>query len=343
MFSSRDWGFFPRYWFHPIKITILQTYTNDIAINFGDITKSKFDRFRKRHFNGRIEESQFPNLNYRKWPFFSVPNGTHHSIIRGGTYSVGDHPVIVLGQGAEFKLMDTRVEAKAKGYPRERALIWFFTDPCNRHLITHRRAKEEAVQDFWHTLGSIVFSKLDDILMRDLTPKIVDVFLDSINRLQKEYHSLITREDLIEQRLQNFLENHFFLLDPHRSFTMEKRKIGNYLADFVLKYSDGNITLVEIQLNNDPILKNEALSEGFKEAVQQIQSWFKWLEENEPMTLSKCSGLIVIGHKHSYKENQKIIEKILSSLTRPTRLITYDDLENSFDQIRTLIQSKVKN
>jgi hypothetical protein len=338
MFSYRDWGVFPRYWFHPIKIGIFQTNTSDIAVSFGDIAKTKEDRMRTIQWNSRIEESQFPNLNYEEWPMFSVPSGTHHSMVKGGTLSVGGHPVIVLGQGVEFKLMNIRVEASVRGYPREREFIWFFTDPCKTYLVSQERAEEEALHDFWDTIGFIVFTKLDSIVGRKLDSDVVSILLDSVNRLQEEYHSLITLEDIEEQRLQNFLENHFFLVDPNQSFTKEKRQLGPYYPDFVLRYADGNITFVEIQRNNDPIVENGALSKGLKEAVGQLRSWFEWISANQSAIFSKCSGLIIIGRRPDYEKNKKLIEKALSTMLRPVRLVTYNDLEHSFDYVKNVLK-----
>jgi hypothetical protein len=339
MFSYRDWGVFPRYWFHPIKIGIFQTNTSDIAVSFGDLAKAKEDRMRTIQWNGRIEESQFPNLNYEEWPMFNVPSGTHHSMMKGGTLSVGNHPVIVLGQGVEFKLMNIRVEACVRGYPREREFIWFFTDPCRTYLVSQERAEEEALHDFWDTIGSIVFTKLDSIAGRKLNSDIVSILLDSVNRLQKEYHSLITLEDIEEQRLQNFLENHFFLIDPNQSYTKEKRQLGPYYPDFVLRYADGNITFVEIQRNNDPFIENGALSKGLKEAIGQLRSWFEWISANQPALFSKCSGLIIIGRRPDYEKNKKLIEKALSNMLRPVRLVTYNDLEGSFDYVKSMLKT----
>ena len=341
MFSSRDWGFFPKYWFHPIKIGIFYNVTDDIAITFGDLAKEKDDRIRIIEWGHRIEESQFPNLNYEEWPFFSVPDGTHHSQLTGGTFSVDEHPLIVLGSGVEFKVMDIRVEARAKGYPREREFVWFFTDPSRTWLTSRERATEDAKYDFWNRIGHVVFTKLADILKRKFASNVADVFLESVKRLRNEYRLLITREDIEEQRLQNFLENHFFIIDPQRSFTKEKRKLGEYYADFILKYNDGSLTLVEIQLNSDPIIENGAPSNGLREAIEQQRSWFEWIKQKEPSKLPDYSGLIIIGHKRSHEDNRQLIQRILSDLNFPIRLITYDDLEKSFDYVENALRRKV--
>lgn len=339
-FSYKDWGFFPVYWFRPIKIEIAHAQTDDIAIKFGDLTKSKTDLVKVVNVNCRIEESQFPNLNYNEWPFFNVPNGTHHSSVKGGTLSVGDHPVIILGQGVEFKMMEVRIEAKRDRYPRERKFVWFFTVPNFERLNNLSRATEEAVHDFWDGISSVILTRTDDILSRSLTSDIIKLFIESLERLQRDYHSLITMEDIEEQRLQNFLENHFFLLDPNKSFTKEKRSVGRYLADFVLKYDDGHLNFVEIQLNYDPIMKRGQPSKGFKEALKQIEDWFEWLETHESTTFSSCTGLIVIGRKKDYEENKTEVDKRLTGFKRPVVLLTYDDLEKAFDIVRSRLQNK---
>lgn len=339
-FSNRDWGFFPAHWFRPIKIEISHAQTDDIAIRFGDLAKSKTDLVKIVKFNSRIEESQFPNLNYNEWPFFKVPNGTHHSSFRGGTLSVGDHPVIILGEEVDFKMMDVRIESKRKGYPRERKLVWFFTVPNHERLSNLNRATEEAVDDFWDSISSVILTRTDDILSRSLTSDIIKLFIESLERLHWEYHSLITLEDIEEQRLQNFLESHFFLLDPYKSFTKEKRSVGNYLADFVLKYDDGHLNFVEVQLNYDPIMERGQPSKGFGEALKQIGEWFEWLETHESTTFSSCTGLIVVGHKKDYEKNKTEIDKKLTGFKRPVFLLTYDDLEKAFDIVRSRLENK---
>jgi hypothetical protein len=286
----------------------------------------------------RIENSQFPNLDYNKFPFFKVPDYTHHSMFKGGTLSVGTHPVVALGHGVEFKIMDIRVEATAERYPRERKLVWFFTIPNLVYLQNKNRAIEEAKSDFWNAISDIALSRTNDIFSRTLPREIVGIFLESLGRLRSEYHSLITLADIEEQRLQNFLENHFFLLDPSKSFTKKKRSVGKYLCDFYLEYDDGTIKLVEIQVNHDSIIEKDHLSQGFKEALLQLKEWFSWLEENDIDTFSHCEGMIIIGRKQDRTKNQIEINKALSSLARPSVLLTYDDLEDAFEPISTQLE-----
>jgi hypothetical protein len=64
LFSYRDWGFLPIYWFHPVKIEIIHTESDDIAIKLGDIAKAKKDLLKIVEIRLRLEDSQFPNLNY---------------------------------------------------------------------------------------------------------------------------------------------------------------------------------------------------------------------------------------------------------------------------------------
>ncbi len=122
-------------------------------------------------------------------------------------------------------------------------------------------------------------------------------------------------------------------MSPRCIAIKEKRRLGQYIPDFVLKINDKR-NLIEIQLNYDPIIQDGKPSSGFKEALKQVDDWLNWIESNEPEMLPKYTGLIIIGRKKDYLKHEKIIKEILSAETKyPIKLLTYDDLENSIDYI----------
>lgn len=333
MLAKRDWGLFPFYWYRPSKITIFTTMWNDLAISIDRIVKGKEDKITVRKAHGRIEETHFPHLDYTTWSMFGFPENAHHILIQGGTYDVGTHPYIVLPSGVEVRFLQIRVEARVRGYPRERMFLWFLTNPIDKKHLSKERAESEAEHEFWACLQHLVTTRLDYLLARRIEVETFLLLQKSIELLKQEYIQLISRQDLDEQMLQNFLASHYFLLSPRRKVEKTKRKLGPYIPDFILRYVDNTFTLVEIQLNRDPIIQNNQPSSGMKEAVEQLKDWFEWIDSNEHSTLSRYSGLIVIGRRESYQKNERSIKNILSKIGYPVSLLTYDDLGDSIDYI----------
>lgn len=305
---------------------------NDLAISIDRIAKGKEDKITIRKTRNRIEKTQLPRLDYTKWPMFEIPKNGHHIVIKGGTFDVGTHPFIRLSSGADVRILQARIEASVRGYPRERMFLWFLTSP-NEKYLSKNRAEFEAEHDFWGYLQFLVTTRLDDLLVRGVEKETLLLFQSSIERLKEKYHQLISRQDLDEQMLQNFLEDHYFLLSPERKAEKEKRKLGPYIPDFILRYADDTLTLVEIQLNRDPIIQNNQPSSGMKEAIEQLKNWFEWIDSNEHSTLPRYSGLIVIGRRESYRKNERSIKHGLSKIGYPVTLLTYDDLGDSIDHI----------
>lgn len=332
MLAESDRGLFPFYWYKPSKIAIFITTRNDLAISINNIVKGKKDRITVRKTMNRIEETHFPNLDYTSWSMFHVPEKRHGIVMRGGTFDVGQHPFITLSSGVDVRILQARIEARVRGYPRERLFLWFLTSP-NLMYLSKDKAESGAELDFWGYLSYLVTNELDFLLARGVGQETLRLFLSSIGRVKEEYRQLISRQDLIEQMLQNFLEKHYFLLSPKRRVKLKKRKLGPYIPDFILQYGDDTKILVEIQLNRDPIIENNQPSSGMREAVTQLRDWFKWIDANEHSTLSEYCGLIVIGRKESCRKNEVEIKNILSQIGYPTSLLTYDDLEDSIDYV----------
>jgi|GEM_PF-4070698 len=342
LLSEKDWGLFPFYWYRPSKITIFTTASNDLAISIDRIVKGKDDKITIRKTQRRIEETHFPNLDYSNWPMFTFLANAHHILIEGGTLDVGTHPFVILPSGVEVRFLQIRVEASVRGYPRERIFLWFLTSPINREHLSKNRAESEAELEFWSHLQHLATKRLDDLLARRVEEETLNLLHKSIQRLKEEYLQLISREDLSEPMLQNFLEGHYFLLSPKRKTEKLIRKIGPYIPDFILEYDDGTLTLVEIQLNRDPIVQNDQPSSGMREALRQLRDWYEWIDSNQHSTLSRYSGLIVIGRRENYRKNESEIRKILSTVGYPVSLKTYDDLVDSINYILSKLEQARK-
>jgi hypothetical protein len=343
LLAKKDWGLFPFYWYKSSKITVFKTSSYDLAITIDRQTGGKEDKISIRKTNDRIEETQFPNLDYNSWPLFQIPENGHDIVIKGGTIDVATHPLIALSRGCDVRILQIRVEASVAMYPREKELLWFLTYP-NEKYLSKSKAEHEAEVDFWGFLQSLVTSRLEYLLTRGIEEETLKMLQDSIQRLLTDYINLITRADLDEQSLQGFLESHYFLLSPARKVEKVKRKLGPYVPDFILQQENGTLTLVEIQLNRDPIIQNNEPSAGMEEAVQQLKSWFKWIDINEHSTLARYTGTIVIGRRESRLRNEQNIRDALSKIGYPVTLLTYDDLADSISHILSqLKQAKPSN
>lgn len=332
MISKQDRPLFPTYWFLPYQIIIFKNIHEDLAIVLRRDVSGKKDKISIRSFNGRIEESVLPNLNYNKWPMFRIEKDHHHISFRGGTMNVTDHPLFTIAEGSEAKWLEIRVEASVSGYPREYEFLWMLTFP-NRKYLVEFRAEEEANSDFWQRFVHIINLDIGTLFTRDFGKKTLELFIKTLEIVKENFTKLISREDLVEQQLQEFLEKHYFLFSPDETIVNKSRVVGPFRTDFTLQKKDGSLILVELQLNRDPLIINGKISHGLKEATQQVCDWFKWLEENEKKDFQKYKGVIVVGRKHDYESNAALVDDLISKLPYPVKFRTYDDLLESIEYI----------
>jgi hypothetical protein len=332
-----DRGIFPSYWFYPYQVIIYKNTIDDIAILLKRKVSGKEDRLTIRNCVCRIEEAILPNLNYTSWALFNLGNGDAHDILlKGGTFSVSDHPLFIIGVGSEVRLMNMRIEAIVQGYPLEIEFAWVLTFP-NKKYLKKERAEKEAESDFWDSLASPLMEDMANLFNKNLGIQTVKLYLQYLAKLRDELNRLITRQDIVEQQLQDFLEKHFFLLFEAKPIVKKSRGIGDYLTDFTLDLNDGSKLLVELQLNNDPIIFNDKPSVGFNEAISQVTDWIRWIRNNDKLNINKYSGLIIIGRKSDYEKNKKHVDEILSKLGFDIKLKTYDDLNKTIDTIGAIL------
>lgn len=309
---------------------------DDLAIVLKRKVAGKSDKLSVRSHNGRIEESVFPNLDYGNWPMFRIDDDPHHITISGfasgATFDVINHPLLTIGTGAEAKFLDVRVEAAVEKYPMEFEWLWFLTFP-NEKYLTRQRAEEEAERDFWGRFSSVLAKNIDSISLLKLGDYTVKVFRQYLKKVHSELCRLVSRNDLAEQQLQNFLDEHYFLLSEDKPIVKKSRTLGVYATDFTIERSDGSVLLIELQLNSDPILSNNEPSGGLSEAIRQLKEWFRWIKDFDGSNLCKYSGLIIIGRDSEYARHKKQIDEILCNLNLPVRLKTYDALEGIIEEI----------
>ena len=335
-----DRGHFLDYWFYPIRIRFLIGLGNDVAIIFRLRVSGRKDRITVKEVYERIEKYPLPHLDYNNWPVFQPQKNCRNSVISHLTVDLGTHPLIILSRGCEIRFIDVRLKSNVQGYPRYYKQLWFFTTPYS-NFVTEETAELRGYEDFWSYIYWYFRLKYYDIKEFMFEDKTLELFIDALKRLKEEYINLITRKDIIEQHLQLFIQNHYFLLSPDELVTKEIRVIGDYKPDFILKKKNDDIILVELEGNEDPLCMEKDISSELKEGINQILSWFKWIEENEPQELSKYSSIIVIGRKDEYEKAERIINDALRSCSIPITLKTYDDLALVIDEDIKNLEKKV--
>jgi hypothetical protein len=256
------------------------------------------------------------------------------------TPNSGSFPILTIGLGSEIRLMNIRVEASAKGYPKEFELLWFFTFP-NKHFFSSQKAEKDAQNDFWEGIRSTLYHQGENIFSANFGELTITVFLKYLEKVRGELNRIITRKDIVEQGLQNFLELHYFLLYEGIPIVKKTRQIGSFRTDFTLELKDRKVMLIELQLNSDPLIVNNKPSGGLQEALMQVITWFNWIEKNDSSNLHRYGGKIIIGRRADYERNKDIIDNYVKRAKYPLHISTYDDLNLNIDLLEQ-VMSKVK-
>jgi hypothetical protein len=217
-------------------------------------------------------------------------------------------------------------------YPAEKLLLWLFAQPANERLSIDT-ARSYAYSDFPIQTRNRVFASLPNLMAKDLHKESLDFLMSLASEVLQDFDKLISRQDLDEQMLQEFLQNHYIILSPHTTPNLTKRQIGSFRPDFILQYDNGRRVLVELQLNNDTLFRGNSMSVGLADAVEQMKDWFQWIGQNEPFLLPKTEGIIVIGRTENYLKNKESVDKAIASIGHNVKLLTYDDLRNTLLQI----------
>jgi hypothetical protein len=331
--SEEDRGHFPYFWFSPVRIIIYIGLFNDVCILIRIRSKGKFDNYSFKEIYQRIDKIIFPFLNYDFKAGINIPDNIHGTQFVHLTLSVGTSPVLSLGKNCDIQFQDVEIRASCKGYPKVLDFAWIITYPYIPFL-SEENAKLNSNNSFWEYFSWLVWMQYHILLTYELHKATLELISHSIDNTKTEYLSLISRNDLLEQHLQEFLEKHQILIDPINIFDLDKRLIGIYSPDFILKYDLNKYLLVEIQLNNDTLIDNYHLSKGLSEALQQVDDWFSWIEKNDPNKFENYSGLIIIGRDNNININKKKIDDIIKSKIYSLKIISYDYLINSFDIIK---------
>lgn len=330
-----DRGHFPFYWWKAYKISMMIA-KDSLAINLDRPLKGKFDTIGSKNIFHTVEIHIFNNLDYSLPPLFPI-KGKMISISHM-TLVTDRSPFVILHNNADVRIFDVRFEQKKKtdGYPMEKTFLWMFSNPTYENFSLDN-AQSIAKSDFYGYLNWLLFFKWKlDFKGKSLSPTTISYLRETLEDLIQRYTNLITRQDLDEEMLQQFIEQHYLILTPNKTPEIKKRKVGPYIPDFVLQYEDNTSTLVELQLNTDLLFEGGNASRGLEEAVKQMREWFSWIADHEYAELARTDGLILIGRRDSLEKYAKETEAVIHSIGHKVKLLTYDDL---LDSMKLLLNS----
>jgi hypothetical protein len=325
----------PSYWTRPHKVIITVSSEDGLAIYVSRPVGGKMDKFSLRTTNHLIERAIFDKLNYSLPAFFRIERGVTVTIYWLTVVTTAAQPSFNLTEDAFLRIFDMRFESSPPipdAYPAEKLLLWLFAQPANERLSIDT-ARSYAYNDFPIQTRNRVFASLPNLMAKDLHKESLDFLMSLASEVLQDFDKLISRQDLDEQMLQEFLQNHYIILSPHTTPNLTKRQIGSFRPDFILQYDNGRRVLVELQLNNDTLFRGNSMSVGLADAVEQMKDWFQWIGQNEPFLLPKTEGIIVIGRTENYLKNKESVDKAIASIGHNVKLLTYDDLRNTLLQI----------
>jgi ppGpp synthetase/RelA/SpoT-type nucleotidyltranferase len=150
--------------------------------------------------------------------------------------------------------------------------------------------------------------------------------------------SLLDCADVHEKRdVHPFLVEHAYFLHPALETIVSEPAIGvgtEFKPDFIIREATGEYVLVEIESPKCRLFtKRGDFTAEVSHAVQQVEDWQEWLEQNLPTAqrhypdIVSPRGSIVIGRSStlSEKERQKLARRNINTRGR-LEILTYDDL-----------------
>jgi hypothetical protein len=234
-------GILPFYWTRPHKIIITVSSEDGLAIHVHRPVGGKADKFTLHKTNHPIERAIFQKLDYSLPAFFRIDRGITVTIYGLTLVTNAAIPFFNLTQNAFLRIFDMRFESSPSipnVYPAEKLLSWLFADPALERLSSDS-PKSYATTDFHNQTRNRVFTRLPNLMAKDLHKDSLD-FLNSLAKeVLQDFDMLISREDLDEQMLQEFLQNHYIILSPDTTPHLSKRQIGSFKPDFILQYDNG--------------------------------------------------------------------------------------------------------
>jgi len=237
---------------------------------------------------------------------------------------------VVKVTSGDVKLIDISVAYMEKGQYKVRKIpfLWIF-GTNDRDQFKIDVAEAYAVQDFQRYLYR-------------LAPHIpIEVLLYIV----EEYEKLITKEDVKEEEVLNFLYRNPFILISDCIYIEKKPPLNHeHVPDFIVQTSTGYFIVVELESPRKKLFTKE---KGFpehkdlKNARAQIERYLEFVKNNilylkqryPDITAEKIRGLLVIGLKSNMTKDEIARLKTLNSHLHDYEIATYDELS---DRIKTL-------
>lgn len=241
-------------------------------------------------------------------------------------------------------------------------------------IFTIQKARTQAKNEF---IPYLVSNNVKEILKdRDTEGKVtIDLTLE-IDKVKQDYLSLLSRMNLDEAEVQDFLEKHLFVLNPLYLDYLRKTvritpqdQIGKRIVDFLMVRSldfqsmDEHIDLVEIKKPNVSPVSSIGISHPLRVAISQLVTSLEWLEKN-PQELGirrtdNIYGTAIIGrsrHLKQYFENEESpevirirrnsfideLESIMGRWKTRIKLLTFDNLLANIEFVRRIIPKEIR-
>ena len=209
--------------------------------------------------------------------------------------------------------------------------LWMMTEDCVE--LTEEKARWYAHEDFSRYLNHILFAWRPV----QLSARAKKFLIEMLNDLKNRFQELISRTDVDEQEIQDFLEDHKLIIDQNARRVLPKENLGEgSQADFILIYADG-IRVVEIKKPFDRIFDRKLrFSATTRVALSELSRYQEWLKSNESVAkgsygsevLKKGWGIIGRAIEISEKELESLAS--WNSTSDAIGIKTFDDLLNNF-------------
>jgi hypothetical protein len=240
--------------------------------------------------------------------------------------------VMHLDKSCEIQVMNCRLSG-VSDYGRVSFLIrflWMMTENCVE--LTEEKAKSYANNDFARFLNHILFVWAPS----RLSSRVKMFLIGMLKELESKFEELISRTDVDEAEVQDFLEDHTSITDLNAKRVLSKECLGRTnQADFILIYAD-SIRVVEIKKPFDPIFEKEGFSSVASLALSELTRYQNWLKLNESEAKERYGSAVlkkgwgIIGRVKNMNEEQMKELILYDSKSEETIIRTYDDLLENF-------------
>mgnify|MGYP000729926405 CR=1 FL=1 len=154
-----------------------------------------------------------------------------------------------------------------------------------------------------------------------------------------EFDGLLSKERVIEEELQTFLNSHPEILVPGFKRVIPKLALGAHITDFVIEDATSNYLLVELESPSQPLfIKTGHRSSSLTHAVGQVEDWIRYIQDNKatverelglPGISATPHALVVIGRGNTLNSAQR--RKLQMDQSR-IEVLTYDDIRTRFSK-----------